>query len=57
VDILKPFDLLYNSEDIVQKICDLADNRKRYDFSNVVAEYTPAIVMKKFDEVFLHGIK
>ena len=57
VETLQPFNLLYNSEDIVQKICDLADNRKQYDFSNVVAEYTPANVMKKFDEVFLHGIK
>jgi hypothetical protein len=56
VDVLKPFNLLYNSDNIEQKIYDLVD-KKSYDFSSVVAEYTPANVMKKFNGVFLHGIK
>ena len=56
VDILKPFDLLYNSDNIEQKINELV-SRKSYDFSSVVAEYTPANVMNKFNEVFLYGIK
>lgn len=57
VDVLQEFNLLYNIETVYAKICNLADERKAYDFSKVVAEYTPANVMKKFNEVFLHGIK
>ena len=56
VEVLEPFNLLYNSDNIEQKIYELVD-RKSYDFSGVVAEYTPANVMNKFDEVFLNGIK
>jgi len=57
VEVLQPFDLLYNSDNVVEKICQMADNRTLYDFSSVVAEYTPANVMNKFNEVFLYGIK
>lgn len=56
VDVLEPFNLLYNANNIEQKIYELVD-RKSYDFSGVVAEYTPANVMTKFNEVFLNGIK
>ncbi len=57
VGVLQPFDLLYNSDNVAEKIYDLVDNRRSFDFSTVVAEYTPANVMNKFNEVFFYGIK
>lgn len=57
VEVLQPFNLLYNSDNVIDKIYDLVDNRRSFDFSTVVAEYTPENVMKKFDEVFLDVIK
>ena len=56
-EVLQPYNLLYNSDNVVEKIYDLVDNRQSYNFQDVVAEYTPANVMKKFNEVFLYGIK
>lgn len=56
-EVLQPYNLLYNSDNVVEKIYDLVDNRQYYNFQDVVAEYTPANVMKKFNEVFLYGIK
>lgn len=52
---LNDFDLLYNDTNIISKIEDMVKNRKQYDFSKTLNEYTPSNVMDKFQEVFINA--
>lgn len=52
--VLKEFDTLYNSNNIHKKIDDMVQTHKQYDFSKIMAEFTPEAVMRKFNGVFLN---
>ena len=56
VEVLREFNLLYNEENIESKIEELMV-RENFDFSDLMKEFTPLSVMKKFKEVFLDEIK
>lgn len=52
VRTLQPFDLLYDEDDVEQRMIDLVD-RPKQDYTVAAAPFTPEKVMSKFKEVFL----
>ena len=50
--MLKDYDLLYNENNVKQKMIDLK-NKPKMDYKGIVAPYTPEKVMAKFNEVFI----
>lgn len=57
VNVLQEFNLLYNNENIETKMQELIEERRNYNFSQILQEFTPVSVMKKFQEIFIHGCK
>lgn len=52
VRTLQPFDLLYDEDDVEQRMISLLDKPKM-NYAQVTVDYTPEKVMKKFNEVFI----
>jgi glycosyltransferase involved in cell wall biosynthesis len=52
VRTLQPFDLLYDEDDVEQRMISLLDKPKM-NYSQATVDYTPAKVMAKFEKVFL----
>lgn len=57
VNILQEFNLLYNNENVETKMQELIEGRRTYNFSQILQEFAPVSVMKKFQEIFIYGCK